>query len=133
MRRGGIRSTTWPCRSSRRRVRRRSGCCCEFQGRKRRRAGTPRARNGRMVLAADLIDEGHLVETGLPELAATLGVTDRHLRRVFQEEFGVAPIEYAQTQRLLLGKRLLTDTQMPVIEVAFSSGFSSLRRFNHLF
>ncbi|HET9653336.1 MAG TPA: DNA-3-methyladenine glycosylase 2, partial [Usitatibacter sp.] len=44
-----------------------------------------------------------------------------------------APVEYAQTQRLLLGKRLLTDTQMPVIEVALASGFSSLRRFNHLF
>jgi AraC family transcriptional regulator of adaptative response / DNA-3-methyladenine glycosylase II len=83
--------------------------------------------------AADLIDEGHLTDTGLPELAATLGVTDRHLRRVFQQEFGVAPVEYAQTQRLLLGKRLLTDTRMPVIDVAMASGFSSLRRFNHLF
>jgi AraC family transcriptional regulator of adaptative response / DNA-3-methyladenine glycosylase II len=83
--------------------------------------------------AADLIDEGHLTDTGLPELAAALGVTDRHLRRVFQQEFGVAPVEYAQTQRLLLGKRLLTDTRMPVIEVAMASGFASLRRFNHLF
>lgn len=83
--------------------------------------------------AADLIDEGHLAETGLAELAGALGVTDRHLRRVFQQEFGVAPVEYAQTQRLLLGKRLLTDTRMPVIEVAMASGFSSLRRFNHLF
>ncbi|HET9576820.1 MAG TPA: DNA-3-methyladenine glycosylase 2 [Usitatibacter sp.] len=83
--------------------------------------------------AADLIDEGSLADAGLPELAAMLGVTDRHLRRVFQQEFGVAPVEYAQTQRLLLGKRLLTDTRMPVIEVALASGFSSLRRFNHLF
>ena len=83
--------------------------------------------------AADLIDEGHLGETGLPELASALGVTDRHLRRVFQQEFGVAPVEYAQTQRLLLAKRLLTDTRMPVIDVALASGFSSLRRFNHLF
>ena len=83
--------------------------------------------------AADLIDEGHLTDTGLVELAETLGVTDRHLRRVFQQEFGVAPVEYAQTQRLLLGKRLLTDTRMPVLDVAMASGFSSLRRFNHLF
>jgi AraC family transcriptional regulator of adaptative response / DNA-3-methyladenine glycosylase II len=83
--------------------------------------------------AADLIEEGRLAEAGLGDLAATLGVTDRHLRRVFQDEFGVAPIEYAQTQRLLLGKRLLTDTDMPVIDVAMASGFSSLRRFNHLF
>lgn len=83
--------------------------------------------------AADLIDEGHLAEAGLPQLARMLGVTDRHLRRVFQQEFGVAPVEYAQTQRLLLGKRLLTDTRMPVIDVAMASGFASLRRFNHLF
>jgi AraC family transcriptional regulator, regulatory protein of adaptative response / DNA-3-methyladenine glycosylase II len=52
---------------------------------------------------------------------------------VFQEEFGVAPVEYAQTQRLLLAKRLLTDTALPVIEVAMASGFASLRRFNDLF
>jgi len=83
--------------------------------------------------AASLIEDGRLVDARLPDLAATLGVTDRHLRRVFQDEFGVAPVEYAQTQRLLLAKRLLTDTRMPVIDVAMSSGFASLRRFNDLF
>ena len=83
--------------------------------------------------AANLIEEGRLTDSGMGELASALGVTDRHLRRVFQQEFGVAPVEYAQTQRLLLGKRLLTDTRMPVIDVAMASGFSSLRRFNHLF
>lgn len=83
--------------------------------------------------AAGLIDDGRLADARLPELAEALGVTDRHLRRVFQEEFGVAPVEYAQTQRLLLAKRLLTDTAMPVLEVALASGFASLRRFNHLF
>jgi AraC family transcriptional regulator of adaptative response / DNA-3-methyladenine glycosylase II len=84
--------------------------------------------------AAGLIDDGRLgSEARLPELAAALGVTDRHLRRIFRDEFGVAPVEYAQTQRLLLAKRLLTDTALPVIEVALASGFASLRRFNHLF
>jgi len=83
--------------------------------------------------AAGLIEDGSLTDARLPDLAATLGVTDRHLRRVFQEEFGVAPIEYAQTQRLLLAKRLLTDTALPVTEVAMASGFASLRRFNDLF
>ncbi len=84
--------------------------------------------------AAGLIDDGRLgSEARLPGLAQALGVTDRHLRRVFREEFGVAPVEYAQTQRLLLAKRLLTDTAMPVIDVALASGFASLRRFNHLF
>jgi AraC family transcriptional regulator of adaptative response / DNA-3-methyladenine glycosylase II len=83
--------------------------------------------------AAGLIEDGRLAEASLADLAQTLGVTDRHLRRVFQLEFGVAPVDYAQTQRLLLAKRLLTDSTLPVIEVAMASGFASLRRFNHLF
>jgi len=83
--------------------------------------------------AASLIEDGQLADARLPDIAASLGVTDRHLRRVFQDEFGVSPVEYAQTQRLLLAKRLLTDTRLPVIDVAMSSGFASLRRFNDLF
>jgi len=83
--------------------------------------------------AAGLIEDGRLEEASLAELAATLGVTDRHLRRVFQQEFGVSPVDYAQTQRLLLAKRLLTDTALPVLDVAMASGFASLRRFNDLF
>jgi AraC family transcriptional regulator of adaptative response / DNA-3-methyladenine glycosylase II len=70
---------------------------------------------------------------GLDALAARFGVTERHARRVFTAEFGVSPIEFLQTQRLLTAKRLLTDTAMPLAEVAWASGFSSLRRFNALF
>lgn len=83
--------------------------------------------------AARQIEDGRLQDTSLAGLASTLAVTDRHLRRVFQQEFGVAPVEYAQTHRLLLAKRLLTDTDLPVLEVAMASGFASLRRFNDLF
>ncbi|APV52280.1 DNA-3-methyladenine glycosylase 2 [Betaproteobacteria bacterium GR16-43] len=83
--------------------------------------------------AARLIDDGKLQESSLEDLAAHLAVTDRHLRRVFQQEFGVSPVEYAQTQRLLLAKRLLTDTDMTVLDAALASGFASLRRFNDLF
>ena len=83
--------------------------------------------------AARMIEDGKLQDSSLEDLAAALDVTDRHLRRVFQEEFGVAPVEYAQTQRLLLAKRLLTDTSLSVLDIAMASGFASLRRFNHLF
>ena len=83
--------------------------------------------------AAGLMEDGRLAEASLAEMAATLNVTDRHLRRVFQQEFGVSPVAYAQTQRLLLAKRLLTDTDLPIIDVAMASGFASLRRFNDLF
>jgi AraC family transcriptional regulator of adaptative response / DNA-3-methyladenine glycosylase II len=83
--------------------------------------------------AASLIEDGVLENGTLEIVAGRLGVTTRHLRRVFQEEFGVTPVHYAQTQRLLLAKRLLTDTTLPVTDVAFAAGFGSLRRFNSLF
>ncbi len=83
--------------------------------------------------AVDLIENGVLDEGGIEHLSARVGVTSRHLRRIFDAEFGVSPIEYAQTQRLLLAKRLLTDTALPITEVALASGFASVRRFNALF
>lgn len=83
--------------------------------------------------AALLIEEGAMNEASVEAAARRLGITDRHLRRVFQVEFGVSPVAFAQTQRLLLAKQLLTDTSLPVTEVAFASGFGSLRRFNTLF
>ncbi len=83
--------------------------------------------------AVDLIENGVLDAGGIEQLSARVGVTSRHLRRIFDAEFGVSPIEYAQTQRLLLAKRLLTDTVLPVTEVALASGFASVRRFNALF
>ena len=83
--------------------------------------------------AALLIEEGGANEAGLEAAAGRLGITDRHLRRAFQAEFGVSPVAFAQTQRLLLAKQLLTDTRLPVTEVAYASGFGSVRRFNALF
>jgi AraC family transcriptional regulator of adaptative response / DNA-3-methyladenine glycosylase II len=83
--------------------------------------------------AASLIEDAALEETRLESIAKRLGITDRHLRRAFGAEFGVSPVEFAQTQRLLLAKRLLTDTALPVTEIAFASGFRSVRRFNALF
>jgi AraC family transcriptional regulator, regulatory protein of adaptative response / DNA-3-methyladenine glycosylase II len=71
--------------------------------------------------------------TALPALAARLGVTDRHLRRIFQAAHGVSPRDHVATQRLLLAKQLLSDTALPVTQVALASGFGSLRRFNAAF
>jgi AraC family transcriptional regulator of adaptative response / DNA-3-methyladenine glycosylase II len=85
--------------------------------------------------AARLIE--HAVHSGedlpLLQLAARLGVTDRHLRRIFQAAHGVSPVDYLSTQRLLLAKQLLTDTDQPVTQVALASGYGSLRRFNAAF
>ncbi|MFZ2989407.1 bifunctional transcriptional activator/DNA repair enzyme AdaA, partial [Ideonella sp.] len=69
----------------------------------------------------------------MPALANRLGVTDRHLRRIFMAEHGVSPLDWLATQRLLLAKQLLTDTGLPMTEIAAASGFASLRRFNAAF
>jgi AraC family transcriptional regulator, regulatory protein of adaptative response / DNA-3-methyladenine glycosylase II len=79
----------------------------------------------------------HAVHSGepldLPTVAAKLGVTDRHLRRIFQAVHGVSPHQWLTTQRLLLAKQLLTDTPQPITQVALASGFDSVRRFNAAF
>ncbi len=62
-----------------------------------------------------------------------MGISTRHLRRIFEVQFGVSPLQYLQTRRLLTAKQLLTDTQLPITEVALASGFASVRRFNAAF
>ena len=69
----------------------------------------------------------------IQRLAHRLGISDRHLRRIFEAQFGVSPLQYLQTRRLLCAKQLLTDTKLEVKQVASLSGFASLRRFNTAF
>lgn len=84
--------------------------------------------------AASRIEAGALADgESLETLAEGLEVSSRHLRRVVRQCYGVSPVELAQTQRLLTAKRLLTDTRLPVTEIALASGFRSLRRFHALF
>ncbi len=82
-------------------------------------------------LIVQAVQEGR--DVALPGIAAKLGVTDRHLRRIFAAEHGVSPVDFLTTQRLLHAKQLLTDTALPVTQVALASGFASLRRFNAAF
>lgn len=85
-------------------------------------------------IAADRIEAGALNDGGsLEKLARDLGVSARHLRRAVRREYGVSPIELAQTRRLLLAKQLLTESDLPIVRIAFASGFESVRRFNALF
>lgn len=79
------------------------------------------------------IADGALDRRSLADVARDLRVGERHLRRVVSAEFGASPVELAQTQRLLLAKQLLTETDLPVARIAYASGFSSLSRFNTLF
>ena len=66
-------------------------------------------------------------------LAARLGVSERHLRRVFQARLGVSPLQYLLTRKLLTAKQLLADTDLPVTQISATSGFASVRRFNAAF
>ncbi len=70
---------------------------------------------------------------GLEDIAAQFELSSRQIRRIIQKELGVSPIQLILTRRLLLAKQLLTETSLPVTEIAFASGFSSLRRFNDAF
>lgn len=80
--------------------------------------------------ALRLISEGALDDGDAPALAARLGVTDRHLRRLFDRHLGASPVAVAQTRRLLLAKQLLDDTQLPIADVAAASGYTSPRRLH---
>lgn len=78
--------------------------------------------------AAQLIHKNWSI--GVEELAARLGVTARHLRRATLDELAVTPLQLKQSRRMAVAKHLLRQSNLPLIRIAFASGFSSLRRFN---
>src|ERR1700712_2513668 len=85
-------------------------------------------------LIVQRLEEGHLDDAaGLEAIADQFELSSRQIRRIVQKELGVSPIQLLLTRRLLLAKQLLTETNLPITEVAFASGFSSLRRFNDAF
>jgi len=83
--------------------------------------------------ALRLIAEGFLENNTIDELADKLGISDRHLRRLFDKHIGISPIEIASKRRLDIAKALLKSSKHSVADIAFASGFSSLRRFNDSF
>jgi AraC family transcriptional regulator of adaptative response / DNA-3-methyladenine glycosylase II len=80
--------------------------------------------------ALRLIQEGALERDGVDALAARLGVGSRHLRRLFAERLGASPIAIEQTRRVQFAKKLLDETPLTITQIALSSGFGSIRRFN---
>ncbi len=95
-----------------------------------RRSRDPRATVRR---ALQLIDAGALDTAGVEALAARLGLCARHLRRLFVQHVGASPRARAQSRRLQFAHRLVVETDLPIVDVAFESGFRSLRRFNAAF
>ncbi|MDJ0847454.1 MAG: AlkA N-terminal domain-containing protein [Myxococcota bacterium] len=80
--------------------------------------------------ALRLIADGALDDGSVARLAERLGIGERHLRRLFLTHLGASPLAVAQTRRLLFAKQLIDETSLPMAQVAFAAGFSSIRRFN---
>jgi len=95
--------------------------------------GAWRGTSNTVSRALALIEAGALDEGDAEALAARLGVGERHLRRLFRQHLGAAPVSVAQTRRVLLAKQLIHETRLSMAEVALASGFGSVRRFNETF
>jgi AraC family transcriptional regulator, regulatory protein of adaptative response / DNA-3-methyladenine glycosylase II len=80
--------------------------------------------------AIQLIIGGVLDDGNEAALGARLGVSARHLRRMFGDHLGVTPDQFARSRRAHFARRLLDDSDLSIAEVAFASGFGSLRQFN---
>lgn len=80
-----------------------------------------------------LISSGALDDGDVEHLAERLGVTSRHLRRLFTKHLGASPLAVAHTQRLHFAKRLIDETTLPLNHISASAGFGSVRRFNDAF
>jgi AraC family transcriptional regulator of adaptative response / DNA-3-methyladenine glycosylase II len=83
--------------------------------------------------AVRLIADGYVDEHGVDGLARRLAVTERHLRRLLVTELGAGPLALARSMRMQTARRLLAETAMPITEIAFASGFASVRQFNATF
>ncbi|SNY53987.1 DNA-3-methyladenine glycosylase II [Arsukibacterium tuosuense] len=83
--------------------------------------------------ALRLIDEGALQQHTQAALATRLGITDRYLRKLFQQQLGLTPTQYALSQKVLFAKKLLHETDLAITDIAYQAGFNSVRRFNDAF
>jgi AraC family transcriptional regulator of adaptative response / DNA-3-methyladenine glycosylase II len=80
--------------------------------------------------ALQLIENGFLDSNNVQQLGETLGVGDRQLRRLFRAHLGASPHAVALTRRLDFARKLIDETNLSMTDVAFASGFESIRRFN---
>jgi len=86
-----------------------------------------------VTAALKLIEEGALDNGTLSAIATRVGVGERHLRRLFVEQLGASPMQVNATRRVLFAKKLLSETSLSITDIAFASGYGSLRRFNAAF
>lgn len=83
--------------------------------------------------ALRIIETGFLDENSVEQLSDKLGVSARHVARLFERHLDASPSEIAATRRVQHAKRLIDQTDLPMSAVAFEAGFRSIRRFNEAF
>ncbi|MFF9350424.1 AlkA N-terminal domain-containing protein [Streptomyces sp. NPDC014734] len=88
------------------------------------------ARADSVARAMRLIREGVVDREGVPGLAAHLGYSARQIERQLLAELGAGPLALARAQRAQTARLLIETTGLPMAEVAFAAGFSSIRTFN---
>ncbi len=83
--------------------------------------------------ALELIYDGYLNNHTLKDLSNELYISDRHLRKLFVENLGIPPIKIAKYHKGIFAKKLLLNSDMKITDIAFASGFASVRQFNDVF
>jgi AraC family transcriptional regulator of adaptative response / DNA-3-methyladenine glycosylase II len=78
------------------------------------------------------IADGALDDATEDDLAEHLGVSARHLRRLFAEHIGATPSEVARSRRAHFARRLLDDTDLPMTKIATAAGFNTVRQMNRV-
>ncbi len=87
------------------------------------------ARSGLVARAVRRIRDGAIDSIGVSGLAAELAVSERHLRRILIDEIGASPLQLARTRRAHTARALIEETELSLADIAFASGFGSVRQF----
>ena len=97
--------------------------------------GTPAWQGAPATVARGLrlIRDGALDDGGIDRFAERLGLSARQVRRLFETHLGAAPTDIARTRRVHFARMLLDDPSLRLTDIAFASGFQSIRQFNHAF
>lgn len=87
----------------------------------------------RLLRAKDRMDAASHEEWPIHRLAQVSAVSLAHFARSFKEAFGVPPHRYLLTRRIERAVALLRQTDLPITEVAFQTGWKSLGTFGRIF
>ena len=87
----------------------------------------------RLLRAKDRMDAASHEEWPVSRLASVSGVSEAHFARSFKDAFGIPPHRYLLTRRIEQAKTLLRDSELPIIEIAFQTGWQSLGTFGRTF